>query len=262
MDHRFFVDQPIQSNQVELDGAEAHHLLNVLRAGIGQQVTLLDGSGFEFQARVAQRERGRARLEIVDRIEVNRELSFSMIVGVALPKGDRQRWLVEKVVELGVTRLVPLITERGVSRPTDATLVRLRRTVVEASKQCGRTVMMEICEAQPLQPFLHGAAENALRIVAYPYPSATSTGPTQQPMRQADGQAVFIAVGPEGGFTEAEWQALAAVAGHPEWVRASCGLKRPRWRWSPRSLSESSWHVSILAVCAASPLRAAIFMIR
>ena len=215
MDHRFFVDQPIQSNQVELDGAEAHHLLNVLRAGIGQQVTLLDGSGFEFQARVAQRERRRARLEIVDRIEVNRELSFSMVVGVALPKGDRQRWLVEKVVELGVTRLVPLITERGVNRPTDATLVRLRRTVVEASKQCGRTVMMEVCEAQPLQPFLHGAAENVLRIVAHPYRSATSTGPTQRPVRQADGQAVFIAVGPEGGFTEAEWQRACQAGWQP-----------------------------------------------
>jgi len=206
MDHRFFVEKPIQSNQVDLDGPEAHHLLNVLRAGIGQQVTLFDGSGFEFQARVAQRERGRARLEIVDRIEVNRELSFALVVGVPLPKGDRQRWLVEKIVELGATQLVPLITERGVSRPTDATIVRLRRTVVEASKQCGRTVMMEVCEAQPLQPFLDGAAENALRIVAHPCPAATSTGPLQRPVRQADGQPVFVAVGPEGGFTEAEWQ--------------------------------------------------------
>ena len=58
-------------------------------------------------------------MRIVERREVDRELPFELVVGVSLPKGDRQKWLVEKLTELGVTELVPLVTERGVAQPTD-----------------------------------------------------------------------------------------------------------------------------------------------
>jgi len=205
MSHRFFVGQAIQSDQVELDGPEAHHLLHVLRASIGQQVTLLDGSGFEFLARITAHDRRRAQLEVVERVQADRELAWELVVGVALPKGDRQRWLVEKAVELGTTRMVPLVTERGVNRPSSSALARLRRTVVEASKQCGRNVLMDFDAAQPLQNFLNDAPKSGLRIVAHPSgPAAPSSG-LQLPVRPP-GEPIFIAIGPEGGFTDTEWQ--------------------------------------------------------
>ena len=79
--------------------------------------TLFDGSGAEFDAEVIASKRSEVELQVLERREVDRELPFRLEVGVALPKGDRQKWLVEKLTELGVTTLVPLVTERGVARP-------------------------------------------------------------------------------------------------------------------------------------------------
>ena len=114
---------------------------------------LWDGSGAEFSAKVAQIGRSSVDLEVRQRHEIDRELSFSLTLGVALPKGDRQRWLVEKCTELGTTCLVPLITERGVAQPVEKALSRLERTVIETCKQCGRNRLMEIAPPSSLEAF-------------------------------------------------------------------------------------------------------------
>src|SRR4029079_17666912 len=140
--------QPITAGCMMLDGPEAHHLLHVMRAAVGDEVTLFDDFGAEFRATVETVRRADAELRIVERREVDRELSFELIVGVALPKGDRQKWLVEKLTELGVTTLVPLITERCVAQPNESALERLQRSVIEAAKQCGRNRLMAISQPQ------------------------------------------------------------------------------------------------------------------
>src|SRR3954468_10272635 len=144
MSERFFSPRPITAGGMMLDGPEAHHLLHVMRAAVGDEITLFDGSGAEFRATVETVRRTDAELRIVERNEIDRELPFELVVGVALPKGDRQKWLVEKLTELGVSTLIPLITERSVSQPTGNVLERLRRTVIEAAKQCGRNRLMQI----------------------------------------------------------------------------------------------------------------------
>ena len=96
---------------------EAHHLLHVMRAKAGTRVTLFDGSGWEFEAVVERAGRSEVELAIAGRQEIDREAQIAVTLGVALPKGERQKWLVEKVVELGVARLVPLETARGVAQP-------------------------------------------------------------------------------------------------------------------------------------------------
>src|SRR5262245_60004102 len=111
MSSRFYHSTPITTERVTLDGAEAHHLRHVCRATIGQTVTLFDGSGAEFSAVVEMLARSTVELLIAERKEVDRELPFALVVGVSLPKGDRQKWLVEKLTELGVAQLVPLVTE-------------------------------------------------------------------------------------------------------------------------------------------------------
>ena len=146
MSDRFFVETPITGTRAELADAEARHLTGVLRAGVGDAVTLFDGSGAEFASRILRVGKSVVELEVLERQEISRELPLDMTLAVALPKGDRQKWLVEKLVELGVTRLVPLITERGVAQPVDSALARLKRGVIEASKQCGRNKLMEIAE--------------------------------------------------------------------------------------------------------------------
>ena len=205
MSERFFSSRPITTDRVKLDGTEAHHLLHVMRASVGDLVMLFDDSGAEFVAVVESLARSHVDLQITQRHEVDRELSFPLVVGVALPKGDRQKWLVEKLTELGVTSLVPLVTDRGVAQPTAAALDRLRRSVIEATKQCGRNRLMRIAEPQLLPDWistftpageLHPPKE--LHLIAHP---------GGKPLQQFVGlspRAAQLAIGPEGGFTDTE----------------------------------------------------------
>ena len=146
MTRRYYVAEPITGSSAVLSGGEAHHLMHVMRAEVGDTVVLFDGSGCEFPARVDVIGRREVELAVIDRVEVDRELPISLMLAVSLPKGDRQRWLIEKAVELGVSRLVPLVTERSVVQPSDQVRARLRKTVIEASKQCGRNRLMEVAE--------------------------------------------------------------------------------------------------------------------
>lgn len=131
MPDRYFTQPPINSDHATLDGAEAHHLIHVMRAKAGTRVTLFDGSGAEFAAQVEKVGRSDVQLAILARQEVDRELPLEVVLGVSLPKGDRQKWLVEKAVELGVDRIVPLITARSVAQPVQQALERLQRSVIE-----------------------------------------------------------------------------------------------------------------------------------
>ncbi len=154
MPDRFYHPPPLALGSVQLEGSEAHHLMHVLRATPGLLVTLFDGSGAEFPSRVESIQRATVTLTALERLEIDRELPSAVTLGVALPKGDRQRWLVEKLVELGATRLVPLITARGVAQPAGEAITRLERAVIEASKQCGRNRLMEIRQTIKWTDFL------------------------------------------------------------------------------------------------------------
>jgi len=214
MSKRFFVDEPVTEDTALLSGAEAEHVVKVLRGKVGDLVTLFDGGGAEFSARITAIGRSSVALAVLARLEISRELNTEITLGVALPKGDRQRWLVEKAVELGVACLVSLITERGVAEPNEAALGRLRRYVIEAAKQCGRNRLLQIAPPQTLPEFSRHASRAALRLLAHPGPDA---GPIAELALPGPPGAVCCAVGPEGGFTDEE---LAAADG---WRRVSLG---------------------------------------
>jgi len=217
MSDRYFVESPVVSDRALLTGPEAHHLLHVMRAKVETLVTLFNGSGWEFDAVVQRTGRSEVELAILGRREIDREAQIAVTMGVALPKGDRQKWLVEKLVELGVARLVPLETERGVAQPVENALERLRRGVIEASKQCGRNRLMEIADPKPWLAFLVESETVACRLVAHPG-RETPLRPTDhcRPCKHdapsAAGQAAALAIGPEGGLTDEEI-ALATVRG-------------------------------------------------
>jgi 16S rRNA (uracil1498-N3)-methyltransferase len=244
MSQRFFVETPITGEEARLQGPEAHHLTHVMRAKAGQRVVLFDGSGREFQAEVSRISRSEVMLEVLSSSDCNRELDGQLSFAVALPKGDRARYLVEKLTEIGVSRLVPLVTQRSVARPTDGALERLRRTVIEASKQCGRNRLMEITAAQPWQQWAQ-AASDSLKLFAHPDSSApesrseaagTASTEVMSSEGASDGQSetgdpqddrpyqaagpihwttasVAVAIGPEGGFTADE----ASLAQRHDW---------------------------------------------
>jgi len=207
MADRYYSEFPISGDFVPLGGPEAHHLTHVMRAKPGTKVVLFDGTGFEFDAEIVRVGRAEVELAVHSSRAVDRELPIDVTLAVALPKGDRQRWLVEKATELGVARIVPLQTARSVAKTTPQVLKRLHRSVVEASKQCGRNRLLEISPSQSWAEFVAAGREVPVRLLAHPY-----TADHHHSTTLARSGAVQLAIGPEGGFTEAE-VSLATEAG-------------------------------------------------
>lgn len=108
MSQRFFVSTPITQDTILLGGDEGHHLARVMRAKPGDRIVLFDGGGAEYVACVLSVGRDAVELQVLQRREANRESRRFVVLGVALPKGDRQRFLVEKAVELGWPAWFPL----------------------------------------------------------------------------------------------------------------------------------------------------------
>lgn len=237
MSRRFFVESEILGDRAFLTGSEAHHLSHVLRMDVGQHVTLFDGKGAEFTARIGRVHRSRVDLEVLDRAEISRELSFELILGVALPKGDRQRWLIEKTVELGVARVVPLITERGVAQPVETATARLRRAVIEASKQCGRNQLMEISGPQSISDYVQTVTDSAIRLMAHRSDDVDTSDDVARLAATSGQHQVYIAVGPEGGFSPQE----ANLAEENGWKLVSLG---------PRTLRVDTAALTLVALVA------------
>ena len=207
MTRRFYSSTLIQPPRTEICGTEAHHMLHVLRLEVGDRVTLFDGSGVEYTARIEHISRQKVQCTIEDQQAIDRELGVELHLAVALPKGDRSRWLVEKAVELGVRRLVPLECERSVVRIRSASLSRLKKAVIEASKQCGRNRLMELSSPVSFSQWSNEEQGDGLRLLAHP-------DQTARPLQSIDachrGDTVRIAIGPEGGFSPSELRAAAA----------------------------------------------------
>lgn len=210
MTQRYFIETPITGDEASVVDAEAHHLAHVMRVKVGAEVTLFDGSGQEFLAEVVKVGRSEVKCAIRSREVVDRELKREITLASALPRGDRQKWLIEKATELGVRRFVPLRTHRAVVQPDAGACTRLRRAVVEASKQCRRNVMMEIAPAADVATYVAEADREALRILGKPESPRSLTELARTPLPEAT--KIVLLVGPEGGFT-AEEEAAALACG-------------------------------------------------
>ena len=197
MAERFYLNCGLAPGLVELDGPEAHHLATVCRLHPGDRVYLFNGDGHQYPAEVVATERRRVSLRIVGVETPGRELGFRLEVAAPLPKGDRGQFLVEKLTELGVTAFIPLRTARTVVEPRETRLERLQRQVIEASKQCGRNVLMSIGELADWEAYTGRADLPGMRLVAHP--GGEEGGPSE-----LSAGGVAVAVGPEGGFTDEE----------------------------------------------------------
>jgi 16S rRNA (uracil1498-N3)-methyltransferase len=231
MTARFFIDSPIRADRVVIEGTEAHHLQHVLRAQVHDTICLFDGSGNEFSARIEEINRSAVTVQVCHAEAVDRERPAQLIVGSVMPKGERQRWLVEKLVELGAAELIPLRTRRSIVHPNQRASAKLRRAVIEASKQCGRNRLMQVAELQTLESFLQAAPPEADRVLADP------SGDLFQPL-EATGNHTYVAVGPEGGFTQDELETASSVG----WQIVSLGPRILRIETACLLLAANSIH--------------------
>jgi 16S rRNA (uracil1498-N3)-methyltransferase len=218
MTRRYFLSSPLTTEApatVRLENEEAHHLLNVMRGKIGDEVTLFDGTGVEYDVSIERLEKRAVLLAVSARREVNRESTRRLHLGVALPKGDRQQWLCEKLVELGCEELTPLIARRSVAEPVEAAMTRLRRFVIEASKQCGRNRLMRIGSPMSVADFLMMTPPNTQCVFL------DASGERFVGASEGVSDAYRAAVGPEGGWSEDEMNAAKAA----EWRVVSLGAR-------------------------------------
>lgn len=210
MSDRFYTPQPLAPGEFRLVGPEAHHIATVRRFAVGDHVTLFNGDGREYPAEILSLGKKSVALTILSADEVTRELPFPLIVASALPKGDRADFLIEKLTELGVMRFVPLITARSVVHPKEAKVEKFERMVIEASKQCGRNVLMQVSAPMTWTDFVHLPELPPQRLVLHTT-NGSSVGTTT-------GSAV-VGIGPEGGFTDEE----VAIAVDEGWHPVSLG---------------------------------------
>ncbi len=197
MPARFYC-RDIEGPSAELDDAESHHALHVLRMNVGDDVELFDGSGQSAAATITSISRKTVCLSIGTLTPATAVARSRLIVAAAPPRGDRLKSMVEKLTELGVSEFIPLRTVRSVVDPRQSRLDKLRATVIGAMKQCGRNELMTIQEATEFSAVLRNAsqAKQSIRI-AHPGESASEASGLQA-------RDTLLLIGPEGGFTREE----------------------------------------------------------
>jgi 16S rRNA (uracil1498-N3)-methyltransferase len=199
-ERRFFAPD-LGGETVVLAPEEAHHLVEVLRLAEGAEVVLFDGKGGAARAVVLEVAPS-VTLRLLGR-EPARESTLALALALAPPKGDRMTFIVQKLTELGVRRIVPLVTERGEVDEGDCRrrLPRWRRVALESCKQCGRSRIPELEPPLRLEEVLRG--HSGPSFMAQPGGS---------PLRSAipRGSPILVLVGPEGGWSEGELDLAAA----------------------------------------------------
>ena len=198
---RLFVEGPLtEGAALSLDGPQANYLANVMRMATGDELLVFDGRSGEWLARIEESGRKRVALSIVTPTRSQEAVPDLWLAFAPIKKG-RVDWLVEKAVELGISRLVPVITARTIVDRLN--LERMRSHIVEAAEQCGRTALAVIDEPVKLDAFLR--QRDTTRTLYF----ADETGGDAAAAAFGAGPATIL-VGPEGGFTSEEAAAIRA----------------------------------------------------
>ncbi len=202
---RLFVETPLAPGALRIEGPQAHYLIAVMRGGTGDPVKLFDNATGEWLARVAETGKRALTLDVTERLCEREAVPDLWLCAAPLKKG-RVDWMAEKACELGVARFVPVVTRRAVvDKPNTE---RLRAHMIEAAEQCGRTALPELAEPVKLAALLRDWPETRVLFFA----DEMGGAPAAEAMRAHAGPAAIL-IGPEGGFDDAEREAIRAVPG-------------------------------------------------
>lgn len=200
---RLFVETPLAAGLLTLSGPQAHYLVTVMRTKPGDPVKLFDDVSGEWLAIAASVGKRDLVLDVTEHLGVRETVPDLWLVAAPLKKG-RVDWMAEKACELGVARLVPVVTRRTVvDKPnTD----RLRAHMIEAAEQCGRTALPEVADAVKLPVLLREWPTGRTLFFA----DELGGEPAAAAMRARPGAAAIL-IGPEGGFDDEERAAIRAM---------------------------------------------------
>ena len=213
-DFRLFSSHPLAVGDVlPLDEAAHRHVGKVLRLRVGASLVLFNGDGFDYAAELVSCDRRASQVRIVAREAAGNESPLNLTLFAALLKGEAMDRVVQKAVELGAKRIVPLRTARSEALPADERLSRKlahwQGIVVASAMQCGRATLPQVEAVRDFADILGDAP--GLRWIFSPHDAPAASGQAAE--------AVSVLIGPEGGF--APHEVTAAV--NAGWLPQSLG---------------------------------------
>ena len=217
--HRFFVEpSQIGEKEIVITGPDVNHIRNVLRMRAGEELLAADGQGSEYRCILRELQDSEIRAEICRKLSGSAELPSRITLFQGLPKSDKMDLIIQKCVELGVFRIVPVTTKRTVVK-LDAKKEESRRkrwTAVSesAAKQSGRGIIPEISGVQSFREAVEEAGE--LDVCLIPYEKAEDMARTREILSGIPaGASIGVFIGPEGGFEEEEVREAMAAGARP-----------------------------------------------
>lgn len=209
---RFFCPCKLASGLLDLPENVACHIARALRMRVGDSLTLFDGQGGEYAARILDVEKNRVGVEVLQWLAVERESQLKITLIQALQSGEKMDMTIQKAVELGASKIIPVLSTRSVLRLTgeraQKRLEHWRGVAIAACEQCGRNRLPEILPILPLDRQLGNSNGTALRLVLDPKAEKSLA---DLPHPSSDG-SVELLIGAEGGLSPEESE-LARLAG-------------------------------------------------
>ena len=204
MSSRIFVPQSPSFNEISIIGGDAHHMKNVLRLRQGDNVTVCFSDGSEYEA-VISAVSDAVSLKIIKKLENNAELPSFVTLYQAYPKGDKLDLITQKCTELGVNRIVPVISERCVAKPdkksAENKISRLSRIAESAAKQSGRSRIPKISLPISYNDAVAEIAKVDFGFICYEGGSTISLPNLLKDYKNGD---ISFFIGPEGGISFSE----------------------------------------------------------
>lgn len=205
---RVHVPGPLASGgRQTIGGDAANHIARVLRLQPGDALTLFDGRGGEHAARIEAIRKGVVVVEVGERSDTDRESPLSLTLAQGVSRGERMDWVVQKATELGVSRIVPVVTERTVvkldARQAERRLLHWQGITIAACEQSARTRVPDISLPVNLHEFLRNdGREEITRVLLSPTGTLRSGD-----LKTRKDAAMVVLIGPEGGLAPAEQRA-------------------------------------------------------
>lgn len=213
---RFFTNE-IDENNITLTGSDAVHVGRSLRMKPGEPLTVCCG-GIDYNCEISEITSDTVYLSLKEKVVCAAEPNIEVTLFQAVPKMDKLEYIIQKSVELGVSRIVPMLTRRCVSRPDERDFVkklaRLNKIAAEAAKQSGRGIIPQVTPIVSYKKALEMMKELDRNVLLYEEEGGVSFG-------EADltgAKTVGLVIGSEGGFDREEAEACTAVGAAQVWL--------------------------------------------
>ncbi len=202
---KFFVKpESIKDHKIVLDGENAKHIGSVLRAKIGEKIVVGDGQGRDYECEIESIDKKEVIAKIVDIFSNDNEPKVKITLYQGLPKADKMELVIQKCIEIGVDKIVPVKTEHTVVKldgKEDKKIQRWNKIAEAAAKQCGRGKIPVVENVMSFKEAIESVKKLDSSIIPY---ENEKDFKIKAFAREFKGESIGIFIGPEGGFSESE----------------------------------------------------------